>query len=118
MPLPTMRSRGTRMIGDRILAAARHARARAPDGGADIAIEIADDRRRLVVAGQRQRVGGDHVETGQPHAGLVLAALRDDVREHVELRQHDVELEAQDGETALRLGRRRRALSGCCSQRR
>ena len=89
--------------GDRVLAAAWHARARAPDRGADVAVEVADDRRRLVVAGQRQRVGGDHVEAGQPHAGFVLAALRDDVGEGVELDQRDVELETQDGEAPLRL---------------
>ena len=85
----------------RVLAAAGHARARAPDGSTDVAIEIADDRWRVIVAGQRQRIGGDDIEAGQPHARLVLAALRDDVGEHVELGQHGIEPEAQDRETAL-----------------
>ena len=91
--------------GDRILAAAGQARARAPDRGADVTIEIANDRRRLVIARQLQRIGGDDIEAAQPHAGLVLAALRDDVGKHVELGQHDIEPEAQHREPALRFFR-------------
>ena len=49
--------------GNGILAAARQPRAGTPDGGADVTIEIANHRRRLVIGGQLQRVGGDHVET-------------------------------------------------------
>ena len=61
--------------GDRILAAAWQAGPRAPDRGADTAIQIADHRRGLVVFRQRQGVRRDDVETGQPDALLALAAL-------------------------------------------
>ena len=88
IPWPTIRSRGTRTIGHRVLPAAGQARARAPDRGARPAREVADDLRLLEVrAGQAERVRRQHVEAREPDAGVVLAALRDQLGEQVELRQ-------------------------------
>ena len=84
------------------LRAARQPGAGAADGGAQAAIQVADDRRGLVeAAGEFQRVGGEVVEAGDPDAGLVLAALGEDFREDLEVRDDRVERQAEHREAAL-----------------
>ena len=61
--------------GDRILAAAWQTGSRAPYRAADASIQIADHWRRLVVLRQRQGVRRDDIETRQPDALFVFAAL-------------------------------------------
>ena len=91
--------------GDRIVAAARQAGAGTADRRTRPTVEVADDRRRLVVAArQGQRVGRHHVQPGQPDPAVVLAALGDDVVKQVKLGQGGIELHAHESEAALPLG--------------
>src|SRR5262245_25930938 len=97
--------------GGRIAAAARQPRARAPDRRPGSAFEVAEDGREFIEpARQGERISGNDVETGQPRPVVLFASLRDGVAEHVELVEHCVEPQAQDGETALRLFRCRQRL--------
>ena len=95
MPLLTIRSRGHPDDRDRVLAAAGQAGALAADRRAVAPVEIADDRRRIVVRRrQGQRVSRDHVEARQGQPVVELAALAQNVGEDVELRQHRVEAQS------------------------
>ncbi len=90
--------------GHRIGASARQAGAGAPNGGARSAIEIADDGRSLEKPfPQSEGVGGSYIQARQPHARLIFTALRDDVFEQIELREHGVEAKPQYREPPLRL---------------
>jgi len=87
---------------DRVIAAARQPGAGAPNRRADAPIQIADHRRRLIVATREiERVGGRHIQAGQPDPGLVFAALGDDVVKQIELIQHRVEAQTEEHETAV-----------------
>ncbi len=97
--------------GDRVVAAAWKACSRAPDSGAVPAVDVADDRWRVVVVRQLQRVGGKQIQTGQPDPRFVIAALRHHVREDVELGHQHVEPEADQRESPLQHRRRRTLLA-------
>jgi hypothetical protein len=91
---------------DRIVPAAGQAGVRPADRRARPARQIADHRRRLEQAGQGQGVARHLVEPGQPDPGVGLAALAHGLAEDVELREHGVHPQPQEGEPALPLGRR------------
>ena len=95
---------------DRIFAAARQARSRPPDRRADPPLQPADQGDGIVRRTRHsQGVGGEHVETIEPGSEVVLAALRQDVRKDVEMRQQLLKLQAQDNKASLRLIVRRRS---------
>lgn len=90
MALPIIRSRGTRMIATGFSSPpGNRVRARRIECGASV--EIARQRRGLIVSGHLQGVAGDIVEPGQPHPDLILAPLRDHLREQVELGETGIE---------------------------
>ncbi len=72
--MPTMRSRGTRITATGLRPPPGSRVRASPNGGSNVAINVADDRRRAAVTRQFERVGGYDVKTGQPHAKL--ASLR------------------------------------------
>src|SRR6187200_359958 len=85
--------------GDGIVPTSRQPGASPANRGADTAIEIADHgRQRDTAGGDAKRIFGDDIETGEPYACFTFAALGDDVIEEIELCQHSVEAEPQDGE--------------------
>src|SRR5262249_54449696 len=64
-------------------------------------VQITDHGRGFVVVRQRQGVRRDDVETRQPDAVLILAALGYDLIEEVELRQNGVEPQPEENEAPL-----------------
>ena len=84
--------------------AARQPGPRPPDRAAHAAMQVADDRRRLIAGfPQPQCVLGGEIEAGQPDAGRGVAALAERLVEQVELGQRGIEAEPQQGEPALHL---------------
>src|SRR4051794_35959870 len=75
---------------------ARQTGARSSDRSAEPTMQRAQDRWALERSPrEQQRLGGRDVESGEQHTGTGLAALRDHLREEVELRQRVLELQAQ-----------------------
>ncbi len=92
IPWPTIRSRGTRMIATGFAPPPGQPGPRAPDRGAGPAIEVAETSRRLErPPGGASASAATTSSPDEPDADLALAALREGVREQVEVRQHVVE---------------------------
>ena len=109
MPYPIIRSRGIRIRATGLSPPPGSLSPRAADGAAQPAVQRADHRRPLEEpARHEQRLGRRDVEPGEQDAVAVLAALRDDLGEEVELGQRVLEAQPQHPEPALLLRRRRR----------
>src|ERR1700722_7719633 len=66
-------------------------RPRPADRRAGPAVQVADDRWWIEISRQRERVCRERVEPREPHPIDTLTALRDRVREDLELRDDGVE---------------------------
>ena len=92
-----------------IASAARESRAGAPDRRSGSTLEVADDGGQFIEpTRQGERICGNDVQTGQPRAIVLFAALGNDVAKHVKLVEHCVKPQPQNRKTALCLLR-------CCT---
>src|SRR5687767_3404257 len=71
----------------RIVASSRQARSSSSNGCSVTAIEVTDQTwQAVVITGERQRVGGNDVQSRQPDSDSLLAALRHYRSKYVQLR--------------------------------